>query len=43
MPLFVYNILKYGYKMLSSIPGLEDLEKTVLKDTEVREIIEKSC
>jgi len=29
MPLFVYNILKYGYKLLSSIPGLEDLEKTV--------------
>jgi len=41
MPLFVYNVLKYGYKMLSSIPGLEDLEKTVMEDAVIKNIIEK--
>jgi hypothetical protein len=41
MPLFVYNVVKYGYKMLSSIPGLEDVEKTVLKDAEVIKIIDE--
>lgn len=42
MPLFVYSILKYGYKLLSSIPGLEDLEKTLMEDAQVRDIVEKS-
>jgi Fe-S-cluster containining protein len=42
MPLFVYSILKYGYRMLSSIPGLEDLEKTALEDAEIKDIIANS-
>jgi len=41
MPLAVYGILMHGYKMLSTIAGLEDLDKTAMEETEVRAIIEK--
>ena len=41
MPLFVYSILKDGYKLLSSIPGLEDLENAAMEDTQVKYIIKR--
>jgi hypothetical protein len=41
MPLFVYGILKDGYKLLSSISGLEDLEKTAMEDPQVRDSVER--
>jgi Fe-S-cluster containining protein len=41
MPLFVYGILKDGYKLLSSISGLENLEKTAMEDPQVRDILER--
>lgn len=40
MPLFVYGILRDGYKLLSLVPGLEDLHKTVMEDARVKQIVE---
>jgi hypothetical protein len=41
MPLVVYGILKDGYRMLSIMTGLEDLEEKALKEPEIRQIIER--
>jgi Fe-S-cluster containining protein len=41
MPLVVYGILEDGYRMLSIMTGLEDLEEVALKEPEVRQIIER--
>ena len=39
-PITVYDILEGGYKMLARITGLEDLEEAVLREPEVRAIME---
>ncbi len=41
MPILVYNILTGGMAALSRIPGLENLEKDFVKDTEVQSKIRK--
>lgn len=40
-PLAVYGILEYGYKLLSNIPGLEDLEEAAMKEPQIRAITER--
>jgi hypothetical protein len=41
MPLVVYSILEDGYRMLSILTGLEDLEEKALKEPEVKQIMER--
>ena len=41
IPLSVYEILQGGFAWLSTVPGLEGLEKEVLNDPEVKPIIKR--
>jgi len=40
MPVMVYGILENGYKMLSIVTGLKDLEKKALKESQVKAVME---
>ncbi len=40
VPIMVYGILEDGYKMLSIVTGLKDLEKKALKEPQVKAVME---